>query len=359
MNTLLSILAFVVMLSIIISIHEFGHFIMAKAFHVYVFEFSIGMGPKLWQKKKGETRYTLRAIPMGGYCAMAGEDEGANIQDADGTEVQVPEERTLGHLPWYKQILVMLAGPAMNCLLAIVLFIGIYASIGYKVIQPEPVISTVLSGSPAEQAGLQSGDRILSITYSDGTVLEPETFYDVVEENLYHHDEAVYTILREGETLTFRIMPEYSEENQSYLIGITAPEATTEKLTGWGVIQTANEYFVDNMTLILKVLKRLARGQGFENLSGPIGIYSATAQNIQYGFISWVALVGLLSLNVGVMNLIPIPLFDGGRILIALIEGIRRKPLSLQVKNALMTISMIFVFALIILVTYNDVARLF
>lgn len=359
-QTLINILLFVVMLSVIISIHEFGHFIVAKMNHVYVYEFSIGMGPLLFQKKGKETVYSIRAIPIGGYCAMAGEDNKENVQEVYKTDAVIPDERTLNHIPWYRQIAIMLAGPVMNFLLAWIIFISLYASLGYRIDPAPAYINTVSPGSPAEAAGLMSGDKILRLTYEDGSFIEPATFTAMVEENMFHKDETVvYTVERGGATVDCKVTPVYDETQDRYLIGISSPEPTVVEIKGMEVIRTANRYFAENAGLIFKVLGKLLRGKGMENLSGPIGIYTATAQEIQYGFISFLALVGVLSLNIGIMNLLPIPIFDGGRILIALIEAILRKPLSEKVKNAIMSASLGLILLLMVVVTFNDISRLF
>ena len=357
MNTVVTILCFILMLSAIILIHEFGHFIFAKIFKVYVYEFSLGMGPQLLKWKGKETIYSLRLLPIGGYCAMAGEDEKENLQDV-ANKIEVPKERTITNIHWFKKILIMFAGPAMNFLLAWLIFIGIYANVGYKVINPPAYVNGVVEGSPAQAAGFEYGDQIEKVTYSDGTYIVPEDFYDIINENLYHHDEMTYTISRNGETIDITVTPVYNETDQKYEVGIILPESETVKLDGLGVIKAATDYFGDASTLIFKVFKKLFRGIGLENLSGPIGIYSATATELQYGFTSFMALVGVLSLNIGIANLIPIPMFDGGRILITIIEAIIRRPLPPKVVNALMSASLILILLLFAFVTYNDIARL-
>ena len=360
MQTLITLLLFVIMLSLIISIHEFGHFIVAKLNHVYVYEFSIGMGPVLWQKKGKETMYSIRALPIGGYCAMAGEDDKANVQEVYKTDEPVPPERTLPRIPRLRQIAVMLAGPVMNFLLAFVIFVILFATLGYRTESPEPYISKVTPGSPAETAGIKEGDLIVRLAYEDGTVFEPKTFDAMVEENVYHAGEKVtYTVLREGKEFTTVVEPVFNEEENRYLIGIYSMPTVVIEIKGMEVVGAAGRYFAENSGMIFRVLAKLIRGKGLENLSGPIGIYEATAQGVQYGFLSYLSLIGILSLNIGIMNLLPIPVFDGGRIFITLIEMVLRRSLSDKVKNAIMSASVILILALMVFVTFNDITRLF
>ena len=161
-------LLFIVLLSIIVTIHEFGHFLVAKAFGVYCFEFSIGMGPAIFTRKGKETQFSIRALPIGGYVAMAGETEG----DEAYPNVKVPEGRRITDQKPWKKICIMLAGVAMNFLLAWVIFSMFLLHTGTFTKSSEPVIATVLENSPAEQAGLQAGDRIIKVVKEDGSSVE-------------------------------------------------------------------------------------------------------------------------------------------------------------------------------------------
>ncbi|MCF0112077.1 MAG: site-2 protease family protein [Erysipelotrichaceae bacterium] len=347
----MAFLYFIVMLGGIILLHEFGHFIFAKLFGVYVYEFALGMGPTLFKWEGKETKYSIRLLPLGGYCAMAGEE--AN-DEAQG----IPENRLYSGLSGIKKIIILAAGPLMNFILAWFLFVGIYLGLGEIVDPPLPYINGVIEESPAQAAGFEFGDKIVKITFSDGSDIEPNDFYDIIQAISAHHDEAVYTVERAGELKDITVTPQYVEEEDRYIIGITMPEANVRKLTIGECFTAGTEYFTDAVSLLFEVIGQLFHGIGLDTLSGPIGIYTATAEQIEYGFVSYLSLVGLLSLNIGIMNLIPVPMFDGGRILLTAIEMIIGKRLPKKLENALMLGSLGLVLLLFVYSTANDIIRL-
>ncbi|MDD6468082.1 MAG: M50 family metallopeptidase [Erysipelotrichaceae bacterium] len=347
----MTIIYFILMLSAIILIHEFGHFLMAKLFHVYVYEFALGMGPQLlkWQGK--ETVYSIRLFPIGGFVSLAGDE---HEESTEG----IPQHRLMPYLANWKKLCVFLAGPFMNFILAWVIFVGIYMHIGYVVDPPLPIVNGVIENSVAEQAGFHYGDEIIKLTFSDGSSIEPKSFYDILEFMQLYHDETTYTISRGDEVIELVVAPEYNEEEKRYMIGILLPETHARQLNFYEMIQEGNRYFWDSTDMMIKTLQRIVRGIGVDSLSGPVGIYTMTEQQVSYGFESFMALVGLLSLNVGFMNLIPIPMFDGGRILITLVEMLTRKKLPEKIEYALMMGSLVLLFGLFIFVTLNDITRI-
>lgn len=352
MNAFVSIAAFVLTMSIIIIIHELGHLIAAKKFNVYCSEFSIGMGPVLFSRKKGETAYSLRAIPLGGFVAMAGE-EGTDTSD-------IPFERTIKGIAPYKQIIVMAAGAVMNIILAWVIFVGMSMARGTVAGPAEPIISGVLEKSPAANVGLQIGDEITKVTLPDGTMIYPDTFDEIEERirNFTDKDKIILTIDRDGNVSDFAISPVYNEDNEKYMIGIMAT-ATTRHIEWYEGFYYGSLIMKDSFLQILTALGSIFSGAGLKDMSGPVGIFQATSQVAQAGMISMVSWIALLSLNIGIFNLIPLPILDGGRILIVFIEMIFRRKLSEKLETAIMMFGLIVVAGLLLYATFNDVLRLF
>jgi regulator of sigma E protease len=252
----------------------------------------------------------------------------------------------------------MVAGPVMNFILAWCVFVGIYMHIGYVVDAPLAIVNGVVEGSVASEAGFTYGDEIVKVTFSDGTVIEPDDFYDITMYSQYYTDETIYTVLRNGTEVDLTVTPEFNEEEQRYMIGIVAPESHVRQLTFVETIKEGNAYFWDSVDLMIESIQMLVKGIGLDSLSGPVGIYTMTEQQVSYGFLSFLSLVGLLSLNVGFMNLLPVPMFDGGRMLITAVEMVIKRKIPERLEVALMWGSLLLIVALFILTTVNDVSRL-
>lgn len=346
----MTIIYFILILSVIIIIHELGHLITAKYFNVYCEEFSIGMGPAIFKKKFKETTFAIRALPLGGFVSMAGEE---GIGDED-----IPYERTIKGIAWWKQIVVMAAGAIMNILLAWGLFIGITAAQGRVTVAAEPIVQGFTENSAAEAAGFQVGDRIISIT-SGGETIHPDTFDDLTEHLAYFPEEATsFQVERGSETLTLVLTPRYNEDTQRYLAGFSTKPIVKE-ITFLESFKYGTEKMVDGSTSIFRSLSKLIQGIGLENLSGPVGIYQITAQTTENGLLSTISLIGLLSLNIGIFNLIPLPVLDGGRIFITLIEKISGRKLSERVEGAIMMAGVVLLIGLMVFATWQDIVRLF
>jgi regulator of sigma E protease len=346
----MTMLYFVIILGIIVFVHELGHLITAKMFGVYCREFAIGMGPKVKSWQKGETLYSLRALPVGGFVAMAGE-EGVDMED-------IPASRTIKGIAPLKRIVIMLAGIFMNILLAWIIFVGVFIYQGARSLPPEPVIAGVVSGSVAETAGFMANDEIVKVSFSDGTSIVPKNFYDVITYTQLYTDEMVFTVNRDGVNLTIRVTPLFNEKEGRYMIGLMLPQPVIEELSFFGAIWAGTEYIGTTISEILNTLSRLVRGIGLNAISGPIGIYDVTDQQAQQGLLSLIVLTAILSVNVGIFNLLPIPLMDGGRVVITVAEMIVGKPINRQLEQALMTASVILVIGLVLFVTWQDILRL-
>jgi len=346
---MLSILWFILILGSIVAIHEFGHFIFAKLANIYVYEFSIGMGKKIFGKKRknGETEFCVRAFPLGGYVMIAGED----VEDQ-----KISKDRQMCNKNFIQRFLVLFAGPFNNFLFAFLLLL--VSAFIYGAVVTTPYIGEVVEGYPAYEAGLQSGDLVLSI---DG-------------EKIYDWDRALVKLqISNGEAVTFEVkkangevkkytvnpLKELDEEgNESYKFGIATKY---EKEYGFGKsLSYAFKRTISLFGSMFDTLKYLFTGKvGVNQLSGPVGIYSIIDSQAKEGFEAILYLVAYLSINIGVINLLPFPAFDGGRILFLIIEKVFRRPVSKKVENIIHSIGFMLIIALLIYVTFNDILRLF
>lgn len=322
---------------LVVMLHEFGHFSIAKLSGIKVNEFSIGMGPKIYQKQKGETFYSLRALPVGGYVAMEGEEENSH------------DPRAFNNVSIVKRMAVVLAGAFMNFVLAFIAFTLIFSIVGYG----SSEIEKVISNSPADKAGIQSGDLIIKI--NENKVKDIYDINSIISKN--QKEEMDFQINREGNILNVKIKPEYSVENQMYLIGITSKlEHSILKSISLGANRT-----LEMSKLILKSIKMMFSGSfKMEYLSGPVGVVQLIGSESSKGFLNFLQILGLISVNLGVFNLLPIPALDGGKFLFLLIEAFRGKPIDEKIEQGLSLIGISFLFSLMIYVTiFNDIGRLF
>ena len=322
---------------LVVMLHEFGHFSIAKLSGIKVNEFSIGMGPKIYQKQKGETFYSLRALPVGGYVAMEGEEENSH------------DPRAFNNVSIVKRMAVVLAGAFMNFVLAFIAFTLIFSIVGYG----SSEIEKVISNSPADKAGIQSGDLIIKI--NENKVKDIYDINSIISKN--QKEEMDFQINRGGNILNVKIKPEYSVENQMYLIGITSKlDHSILKSISLGANRT-----LEMSKLILKSIKMMFSGSfKMEYLSGPVGVVQLIGSESSKGFLNFLQILGLISVNLGVFNLLPIPALDGGKFLFLLIEALRGKPIDEGVEQGLSLIGISLLFSLMIYVTiFNDIGRLF
>ena len=344
---IISILYFVIILGIIVFVHEFGHFFFSKLFGIYVYEFSIGMGPKIFSKKGrgGETMYSIRAIPIGGYCSLAGE--------GSEEDKKLPKDRLLQSKKVWQRFLVMFFGAGNNFLLALIVLFFLGLIVGSP--SNSTVIPSVIDGSPVDIAGLQSGDEIIKIDGSKTKTLDDVELYLTIADG-----ETEITVLRDGKEETVHVTPLSGEEAQKagYSYGI---EFSKEIEHGFiPAIKYSFTKFASLTRQMVITFKSLFTGRvSVKELSGPVGIYSAVDKTRENGISNLFYLLALLSLNVGVVNLIPFPAFDGGRILFLFIEKIKGKPIKAETENLIHNIGFFILLALIIYVTINDIIKLF
>ena len=345
---ILTIIYFILILSIIVIVHEFGHFFFSKLFGVHVYEFSIGMGPKIWshkrQNKKDETVYSVRAIPIGGYVQLAGEglDE----------DKKLPKEKLLQNKPVWQRFLIMFFGAGNNFILALVVLFFLGLIIGSP--STSNVIPSVIDGSPAQLAGIMANDKITKINGNKIKTLDDLQLYLAISEG-----ETEIEVDRNGVKQTFKVVPLTGEEktNAGYSFGITFNN-TYEKGVG-SALKYAFTKFRAIIRQMILTIKELFKGTiSVTNLSGPVGIYSVVDQTKDSGFANLFYLLALLSINVGFINLIPFPAFDGGRILFLIIEKIKGKTIKAETENLIHNIGFFILIGLIVFVTINDIIHL-
>jgi len=340
----------VLVLSLIVLVHELGHLLSAKAFGVYCKEFAIGMGPKLFSRKGKETEYSIRAFPFGGFVAMAGEES---------VEADVPNNRSLLGIAKWKRIIVLLAGVAMNFVLAFVLFLGINLTVGAVYKAPEPIVASVIADSPAESAGLQANDRIVKMTFNDGSSFVPKTFDDVVTYVQLYHSTMVFTVDRSGSMLDITVTPVFKEDTQRYYIGVMLPQGEMVKINALESVGYAFTTMISTVFGMFVFIGKMLTGVGLTQVSGPIWIIDVTNTQASLGLLNLTYLTALLSLNIGVFNLLPLPILDGGRVVLTLVEAIFKRPLNKNVELALMHLSAAALIVLMLFATWQDIGRLF
>ena len=355
----MTIIYFIIMMGLIVSIHEFGHMIVAKIFNVYVREYAIGFGPQIWSKQGKETKYSLRAIPLGGYTAMVESPEEQEEEDENEETVKVPEERTFYGAAWWKRILILLAGPVSNIILAIIVYCLLFQILGYTTVYDKPYIKSVIDNSPAQKAGMEAGDLITKIVYEDGTIVIPKTFDDISTANqMNNYKPAQYYVERNGETLIFSITPEFNEEQQAMMIGITT-EPIIKELNFFSAIPVGVAYTFKMIKITVQSIIMLITGKtGMESVGGTIAIYNVTKEAVSYGILSYISLIGTISISIGLMNLVPIPVVDGGRVVLTFVEMIFGEKFTKKFEKYLLIFGWILVVALFIFVTISDIMKM-
>jgi regulator of sigma E protease len=340
-----NIIIALLVVAILALVHEWGHFVVARRIGVPVHEFAVGYGPALFSTRKNGVRYSLRVIPLGGYVKMAGEDPG-DLEAENGFARRKPWEK----------IAVAAAGPLMNFVFAIAVFIVLFAVIGMPRAVEEPVIGDVLAGRPAAVAGLIAGDRILAV---NGTPVTGWLEFTQAISALPVGEEALLQLDRAGQVFAVTLVTEVNGDTGRAMIGVT--NQVVYEREGWlaairsGFIQT----YSMTAALLTGLADMLGGRVGADDLAGPVGIISMIGDTARAGWLSFLSFTAFLSINLGVLNLLPIPALDGSRIVFALIEGVRRKPIPLEKEAMIHWLGFLFLIGLILLVTYQDVTRLF
>ena len=342
----MTIIYFILILGIIVFVHELGHFLFAKLFGVYVYEFSLGMGPKIWSRKKDgkETEYSLRLLPIGGAVTLAGEE----IDDDEA----IPKDRKLQSKPAWQRFLIMFFGAGSNFILAILVLFLIGMIWGAP--NMDPVLSSVEKDMPMYEAGVRDGAKILAINGQKTTTIDDVRLY--------------MALVDKGSSVEFEVenlgkvnvtpIKEEKDGVASYRFGVVF-EPVVER----GIFASIKYSFVKTgamfkqMFITLKLL--VTGGLSMDNLGGPVAIYGVVGESQKQGIDSVLMLLALLCINVGFINLIPFPAFDGGRILFIIIEKIKGSPIKAETENRVHTVGFILLIILILYVTVNDILKLF
>lgn len=342
---IITVISAVFVFGLLVLFHEFGHFITAKFTGMRVDEFAIGFGPKIFSKKYGETKYSLRAIPLGGFNDIAGMDPADNQAG----------ERGFCEKPVFSRMIVILAGSVMNFILPIILFFGIYATVGVGKPSVEPVIGGIIDGFPAEKAGLQIGDKILTV---DGEkVATWEEFLNKVK-NMETERAVMLTYERNSQVAEVLLTPQFDEKSKRVLIGIQNSityEPKTLDVAFVSAVTHTKEILVYMVGAIINIFKAPSSAE----LAGPIGIAQMAGQVAESGFVPLLNFAALLSLNLGIINLLPVPALDGGHFVGLVIEAVRGKPMS---QKALMYTQRAGIALLLLLTLYataSDLIRVF
>lgn len=344
---MVTLLLFIIILGTIIFVHEGGHFLFAKLTGIYVHEFAIGMGPKLFSFQKGETLYSIRMIPIGGFCQLAGEE---------GEEENIPKDRTLQGKKAWQRFLVMFFGAGFNFISAmLVLF---FSALIWGSASPEPVLSSVENNSAAASAGLAKGDRILEINHHKISTMDDVSLYLAIDK---HKKATSFKVQEEnGLVKTVSVMPSkvVDGDNVSYRYGIGL---ATKKKTG---LLNAFSYMVTKTKSLFKqmavtVISLFDGNISVKQLSGPVGIYEIVGTQAKGGIASLLYLFAFLSINVGFINLLPLPAFDGGHILFIVIEKIKGSPVKPETEAKFHTVGLFLLMLLMVYITFNDILRLF
>ena len=340
---ILTIIGAIIIFSIIIFVHELGHFIAAKAFGVNVLEFAIGMGPAIWKKKGKETLYSIRAVPMGGFCKMEGEDEDTGTERAFSRKKPLPK------------IIILCAGAAMNILLG---FLMVTVIVSTSAVKNDGVASTVVETvNPEAQAAqfLQPGDKIVKV--NDTTVhIKRDISFELSNSG---GGESTLEFIRNGERHSEKFIPmEIKNDDNSvyYAIGFNV---RTDSTNIFNILHESLFQTIWMVKLVFVSLGMLLGGKAsVSDMSGPVGVVSAMNTAAQSGWLNFLFFAAFLTVNIGVMNLLPLPALDGGRTVFALIELISGKAVPAEKEGIVHLVGFVLLIGLMIFVTWNDISRL-
>ncbi len=331
---LLTILSFVFVFGIIVLSHEFGHFITARLNGVKIHEFSLGMGPALIKKQGPETLYSIRALPIGGYVKMEGEDG-----ESDDPRSFIKKK------PW-QRLIILAAGAIMNFILAFILLVIIMFSVGY----PSNTIDQVLEDSPAAAAGFQSGDTIIRINEND------INSWDAVITNIDNSEGKRLNVVveRDGNQVNLEVLPALDPADSTYRIGVSSlPVKQVSKS-----IPLAGKQFSTFFTDIFKFFTQLGSNKVEGEIVGPVGIVNVIGQASRAGFLNLLFIAAYISINLGIVNLLPFPALDGGRIIFVVIEMILGRPINREKEGYVHYVGIVILMALMVFLVFKDISKL-
>lgn len=354
-----TIILFIIIFGLVVISHELGHFLIARKNGIRVVEFALGMGPTLFSFMAGGTKWSLKLLPFGGACMFEGEDGMEREESAERAPEESGEGMAFPEAGVWARIATVFAGPFFNFILAFIVAVILCVFTGADL----PVVGTVLEDSAASEAGLRQGDVITKIGH------EPIHFYrDVSMISFLNRGETMeITYERDGEKRVTVLSPRYSEEDGRYYMGITNGgeylECNPLQVFQYGFYEV--EYWVK---LTYKSLAMLVQGQVTkDDVAGPVGIAQAVGESYDqaekdygtpYAILTMLQIVVLLSVNLGIMNLLPIPALDGGRLVFMLVEVVRGKPVPPEKEGMVHFAGLVVLMALMVFIMYNDIMRL-
>ena len=350
--TILSILAFILILGIIVLVHEFGHFIWAKKFGVHIYEFSIGMGPVLFSHigKKDNIKYSVRMLPIGGFVQMAGE-----VYEDDA---KIKKEKFMCNRPWHQRIIIIIAGVVNNFILAILLLF-VYALIWGGQTNNTKIYS-VEKNYPIAKAGIKKGDTIVAINNKKVRNWDKAQILLTIKSKNNTYDIKVKH--SNGKYETYKVKPKkvYDKDIKAdrYVFGLKVKQNVEKGF--FSSIKFAFTKFVNIIETMWLTITSLITGKlSLKNLSGPVGVYQVVNTGLSAGISYLIYITAFLSINVGFINILPLPAFDGGRAFFMLIEKIRRKPINSKIENTVHAIGFILLLILMLVITWQDIIRIF
>jgi len=330
-------------IGIVIFIHELGHFLLAKKFGLKVEKFAFGFGREIFGFTRGETRYSINIFPAGGYVKMPGED----IDSASG------DPREFLSAAWYKRLIIAAAGPVMNYVLALVLFTVLFHYWGLPVASNQPIIGEIIEGRPAQAAGLKPGDTIISINSS------PVKSWDEIPALISSQSGQKLKLQIERDNAKFfvSITPLKDASSGRGLIGI-GPKTESEKMGALQSVELSSKFIVFQSYMTLKVLGSAVIRRQAPEIAGPIGVINLIAKSAKLGIDKFIYLIGIISVALGLFNLLPIPLVDGGHIMMSIIEFVTRRPLNKLAVRVANYIGLALILVIFVYATYSDIHRM-
>lgn len=357
---IITILAFIIVLSVLVLIHELGHFLTAKKFGIKVEEFGFGFPPRVFGKKIGETIYSINLLPVGGFVKLYGEDAagGGSIKGSKGEKPKGDIKRAFFARSAATRATIVLAGVVMNFLLAVVLISYLFAGPGVAVPTKNIRVIDVVDNSPAKFAGLKKGDEITTI---DGKRIDKTSEFAEIAKSRAGQEVEI-TILREGKDISIGLTPRVSVPKGEGPIGVAISNVEIKKYPWYsapffGTIEALRFSFMILQGFSDLVLNLVLHGQAPAGVTGPVGVAQLTGQAVSYGLVATLWFVALLSLNLAVVNVLPIPALDGGRLFFILIELLTGKKVSAKYESIAHGIGLAVLLALILFITFFDVIR--
>lgn len=354
LSFLQTVLTFIIVIGVLIFFHEMGHFIAAKRSDILVEEFALGFGPALISRKRGETRYSLRAFPLGGFCKMAGEMPEEKGEESEKYLQAQKEGRCFFQKPAWKRFVVVAMGPIMNFVLAALLFSLVFVFYGLPVAPAETTdIGEVIPGAPAAEAGLRAGDRIIEV--EGQPVTEWDEMAGIIRQ--YPEQDLEIKVQRRDEVFSVVLQPEIQEDGRG-AIGIY-PDVVREPLSFLNSLWMGTIQTFEVIGALFLALRDMITGAAPAEVGGPVRIAQMVGEAAEVGMSYLLNFMGFISINLGIINLLPIPALDGGRLIFIIVEMVRRKSLDPEKEGLVHFIGFVFLLILIGIIIIRDLTQVF